>query len=125
MAKLRLDGTSKVPSPYSDWTSNYRTSEMIEDRRDMNKAMRPSKTPKDMRSIVQDTIDPGSRGATPKQKYGTADENTPDDYGVGPAEGGPVSKSTPGSGWPSVTSEQQAANTYAPAMEDYIKNSRK
>lgn len=32
MAKLRLDGTSK-PSPYADWTSNYRTSQMIEDRR--------------------------------------------------------------------------------------------
>lgn len=124
MAKLRLDGTSPSPSPYSDFTSKYRTSNMIEDRRDVTKSEQPSRTPKDLRSLVQDTIEPGSRGSTPKQKYGTADENTPDDYGVGPAEGGAVSKATPGSGFPSVTSNQQKAN-YAPQMEEYINNSKK
>lgn len=124
MAKLKLDATSKPDSPYSDWTKGYRTSSMVEDRRDMNRALQPSRTPRDTKATVSDIMFPGQFGGSTGR--GRADNGTtPDDYSIGPAEGGPVSKSTPGSGWPSVTSDQQAASTYAPAMEDYIKNSRK
>lgn len=122
MAKLRLDGTSPSPSPYSDFTSKYRTSNMIEDRRDVTKSELPSKTPRNSLTPVEDWSSGKGTGSTGR---GRADDGTtPDDYSLGTAEGGPVSKATPGSGFPSVTSNQQKAN-YAPQMEEYINNSKK
>lgn len=118
MAKLRLDGTSKAPSPYSEFTKNYRMSGMIEDRRDVTKSERPSSTPRGIAGSASSTV----RSAN--QAPSTPDANTPDDFSTDDFGRKGGSPTTPGSGFPSVTSNQQKAN-YAPQMEEYINNSQK
>lgn len=127
MAKLKLDGTSPSPSPYADWTSNYRTSQMIEDRRGKNQALLRSDTPMDQaRTDSIRAAETGTRrgGTTGPAKGGGYETVTPDDYQASDI-GAKTDKATPGSGFPSVTSEQQSRLNYSPAMEDYVTNSKK
>lgn len=114
--KPLLDATSQPETSFSSFTRGYRQSSNIEDRRNMNRALQPSRTPRDTKATVSDVMFPGQfSGSTGR---GRADNGTtPDDYSIGPAEGGPVSKKTPGSGWPSVTSEQQSSTRKVDAEE--------
>ena len=121
--KPLLDATSRPDSPYSDFTRGYRMSDNVIDNRNKDVAMRPSRTPRDTKSTISEVMFPGQFGGSTGRSRGDSG-STPDDYSMGAAEGGAVSKSTPGSGFPSVTSNQQASN-YAPAMNDYIENSKK
>lgn len=123
MAKLKLDGTSPNPSPYSDFTSKYRTSQMIEDRRDMTKSEQPSRTPTSYSGGDIGSMRADAKGRSPRTNGSGYDGNTPDDYSTQDI-GGQASPTTPGSGFPSVTSNQQKAN-YAPQMEEYINNSKR
>lgn len=85
-------------------------------------ALRPSQTPRNSLTPIADAFNPRGTGASPRTRGSGYDEGTPDDYNSSDI-GAMVSKSTPGSGFPSVTTDQQAAQ-YAPVMEDYIKRSK-
>lgn len=74
---------------YSEFTKNYRLSSNVEDRR-----FDRTQSRKTTGGTAGQSGGATSR-RTPVPKYGTADENTPDDYSVGPAEGGGVSPTTP------------------------------
>lgn len=86
MAKLNLKATSRGDSEYSAFTSGYRSSSNIEDRRvDRTQARKTSGGTN------------GQYGGTSGGGTGRArnNESTPDDYGFGPAEGGPSAYTTP------------------------------
>lgn len=84
----------------------------------MTKSELPSSTP---RSGVKDVV--RGVGSSPRTRGSGYDEGTPDDYSTSDI-GSTPNQTTPGSGFPSVTSNQQKAN-YAPQMEEYINNSKK
>ena len=125
--KPLLDATSRPDSPYSDFTRGYRMSDNVIDKRNTQNEMKPSRTPRDTKATISDVMFPGQFGGATGRGRGGDQSNTPDDYsGAGAADGygGGVNKKTPGSGFPSVTSNDQV-NSYAHAMNDYIENSKK
>lgn len=127
MAKLRLDGTSRAPSPYSEFTKNYRMSENVEDQRgspesrEAKRIMYGSATEFKIRErdATQTPYDPRSKRGTNSAWQG----------------GDTRSQTTPGSGQyndSSTNDDQGPAGIasfpevrYAPQMQEYVDNSKK